>query len=182
MEHWLAGKRHRLAKALILNKTAGGRLLDLGCGNYPAFLETMEGFERHGLDRQDLAVPHWMRYVRQDISEERSLPFDAGYFDAVSALALIEHLDRTEAFSLLREARRVLKGGGVLVLTTPAEWTRLLLRGLALLNVVSAQEINEHKSGFSKRSLQKLLSEAGFRNIRTGSFELGMNLLATAEK
>jgi len=53
--------------------------------------------------------------VHQGSAEE--LPFADGQFDAVISLHLIEHLYRPEA--MVREAFRVLKPGGSLILATP---------------------------------------------------------------
>jgi 2-polyprenyl-3-methyl-5-hydroxy-6-metoxy-1,4-benzoquinol methylase len=45
------------------------------------------------------------------------LPFDDGFFDAVVCIEGIEHLQRP--FDFVRECRRVLRTGGLLVVTTP---------------------------------------------------------------
>ena len=53
--------------------------------------------------------------VRVDL--DRRLPFDDAFFDAVVCIEGIEHLQRP--FDFVRECRRVLRPGGILVLTTP---------------------------------------------------------------
>lgn len=49
----------------------------------------------------------------------QALPFDDGSFDTLLCLEGIEHVYLSDARSFLREAHRVLRAGGVLVLTAP---------------------------------------------------------------
>lgn len=49
----------------------------------------------------------------------KPLPFPAGYFDVVMAMELIEHLH--DPLTFLLEAKRVLRPGGSLIITTPNE-------------------------------------------------------------
>ncbi len=58
-------------------------------------------------------------YKRVDLP---NLPFPEGHFDVVVALGVIENLERPEG--LAREARRVLKRGGVLVVSVPDKLAR----------------------------------------------------------
>lgn len=182
LETWLSKKRHKLAKDRICADLSAGSILDIGCGVYPAFLESMDRFKRFGIDRQRPGAPEWLDFTVHDLDKAEVLPFEDGSFDAVSALALIEHLPSGATERLMQEVRRVLKENGLLVITTPAYWTDRILRILAVLNLVSRQEIEEHKNLFSERSLKALLSGAGFSDIRTGRFELGMNIYAVAHK
>jgi SAM-dependent methyltransferase len=182
LENWLSKKRHKLAKDWICADISAGSILDIGCGMYPAFLESMDRFKRSGIDRQCPGAPEWLDFTVHDLDKAEALPFEDGSFNAVSALALIEHLPPAAAERLTQEVRRVLKENGLLVITTPAYWTDRILRILAVFKLVSRQEIEEHKNLFSERSLRELLSAAGFSDIRTGSFELGMNIYAVARK
>ena len=49
----------------------------------------------------------------------RALPYEDNSVDEIFASHLIEHFDFKEAFDVIREWKRVLKEGGVLVLETP---------------------------------------------------------------
>jgi SAM-dependent methyltransferase len=123
-----------------------------------------------------------IRLVHHDFERDPSLPFESDFFDAVTMLAVFEHIEPAPLAELLREIRRVLRPGGTLVLTTPASWTDPILRALARLGLVSREEIDEHKDAYDLPRVVRLLTEAGFSpdRIRTGTFELGMNLWAAA--
>lgn len=56
-------------------------------------------------------------YVNADIT--RSLPFVDGMFDGVLASHCIEHFDCQQGVAIMRECHRILKPGGVLVVSVP---------------------------------------------------------------
>lgn len=178
----LAKKRANVAKSLIPERFLKGRLLDIGCGSYPYFLSNIDFLEKFALDREDTIRCSGINYSNADLNHVEKLPFDDGFFDVVTALAVIEHLDPAALVRTVKEIRRVLKNKGLFILTTPARWTDKLLRILAKINFVSEQEVLEHKSLFSDKELQCLLARGGFCDIRTGHFELGMNIYAVARK
>jgi SAM-dependent methyltransferase len=74
---------------------------------------------------------------RAILSDAGALPFRSGVFSVVCAAELIEHLSPERLPSVLVEMVRVLRPGGVLVVTTPnlaRLWNRLaLLRGRPFL-------------------------------------------------
>jgi methionine biosynthesis protein MetW len=122
-------------KALERHIAPGSRCLDVGCGSGHAV--------------GPWAVARQVRYVGVDIArsaveaartrgleahlveDSGRLPFPDSSFDAAVSLEVIEHLFQPEA--TIREALRVVKPGGVVIVTTPnvAYWRRRL--DLALL-------------------------------------------------
>jgi hypothetical protein len=102
----------------------------------------------------------------------------------VTMLAVFEHIDPSVLSSLLADVRRVLKPGGVYVMTTPAHWTDKLLALLARVGLVSHEEIDEHKGSYRHSDIRSVLEEAGFGpgQLRFGYFEAGANIWATASK
>jgi SAM-dependent methyltransferase len=187
LEGFLARWRGRQAKRLIPSSVKRNHILDVGCGSYPLFLISAQFAERYGLDRDvpaGIAAEQNLHLIAHDVEHNRVLPFNDGFFDAVTMLAVFEHLDEPVLIDLLREIRRVLVPGGVFVMTTPADWTAGILSRMAKLWLVSSEEVGEHKSQYSPGQIRELLTRAGFdaQRIDLGSFEAGMNLWARASR
>ena len=66
------------------------------------------------------------------------------FFNAITMLAVLEHLNPSSLVLLLTEIYRTLNPGGILVITSPAAWSDSLLQRMARVNLVSQEEINEH--------------------------------------
>lgn len=101
----------------------GAAVLDVGAGEGWLAARVLDDVRRRGLDVRleacDL-VPEGFRVEgvpcrRADLAE--GLPYDDAEFDAAYAVEVLEHLE--DPWRFLREARRVLRSGGLLVLTTP---------------------------------------------------------------
>jgi SAM-dependent methyltransferase len=184
LEGFLARKRAAMAHRLLRQRPKN-RLLDVGCGTHPYFLLGSGYRERVGIDR---VVPEegremdGVRILHHDFESDPSLPLPDDHFDAATMLAVFEHVEPAALTPLLADIRRVLVPGGCLVLTTPASWTDPILQTLARLGLVSHEEIDEHKDAYDRETIRSYLEDAGFRAgaIRTGAFELGMNLWARA--
>jgi SAM-dependent methyltransferase len=186
LESFLARQRAHRANALIPDLLRTGRILDIGCGSYPTFLIGTRFGERYGVDRVALPdVRHaGVTLVAHDVAGGSALPFDDGFFDVVTMLAVFEHLEVTALAALLQEIRRVLRPGGLYVMTTPVRWTEGILKLMSRVKLVSHEEVDEHKAQYSHLEIIAMLLEAGFdrAHIRHGTFELGMNVWAVAAK
>lgn len=94
-----------------------GRTLDVGCGQKP-YQELFAWSEYVGLE---LDTPENRALKRADIFYDgRQFPFPAESFDSVVCNQVLEHVFTPAHF--LAEIHRVLKGGGVLLLTVPFLW------------------------------------------------------------
>ena len=92
-----------------------GRVLDVGCG-IGEFLGLYEAST--GVDPNPLLAFECRRQGRQVcIGVAESLPFAGRSFDGVLLSNVLEHLDNPEA--AVREGARVLRAGGVMVITVP---------------------------------------------------------------
>lgn len=186
LEGFLAQKRADQANALIPEELRAGRILDIGCGSYPAFLTATRFNERYGLDRVPLADLRaaGINLVEHDIADGSALPFEDAFFDVVIMLAVFEHLEDATLRRVLKEIRRILRPGGLYVMTTPVKWTERILKVMSQVRLVSHEEIGEHKAQYSSGEIVSLLLETGYdrSRIRQGTFELGMNLWAVAQK
>ncbi|MFH0852572.1 MAG: class I SAM-dependent methyltransferase [bacterium] len=111
------------------------------------------------------------------------IPEESDHFDCITMLAALEHLGKPE--EILKECLRILKPGGLLLLTTPDLSGRGLLEFLSLkLGIVSREQIRGHVNYFSRETLSILLAAAGFEKdkIIIEKFEFGYNLFARAFK
>ena len=72
----------------------------------------------------------------------------------------------------------------MLLITTPAAWSDGLLHGMARVNLVSAEEINEHKYAYTLPLLGWYFGMASFdmNQVKFGYFDCGLNMWATATR
>ena len=188
LEGFLSRQRGKMAGRLIPRANRTGRVLDVGCGAYPRFLMSIDFSEKYGLDRLGTSSGHdpvrGITHLEWDIETSDTLPFDNEFFDVVTMLAVFEHIEPARLVSMVVEIRRLLKPGGLYILTTPAAWTDGLLRLLASWKVVGPAQIAEHKDTYGPAKISAILQRGGFsgEQIRCGYFELFMNVWATARK
>jgi len=95
---------------------ARGRVLDVGCGPGWDLAALPEGLFGVGLDR----VMTWLGCPPLVQGDAKRLPFAAGAFDLVLALDLLEQ-EGLSPDQALREACRVLRPGGSLLVRVPAQ-------------------------------------------------------------
>jgi len=95
---------------------AQGRVLDLPCGSGAFTRRLVEaGYEA---EAGDLAPhPALPEVPFHEANMNLPLPFADAHFDAVVSIEGIEHIERP--FDFVRECRRILKPGGVFLLSTP---------------------------------------------------------------
>lgn len=188
LEPLLARLRTQQANQLIPARLRSGRILDIGCGSYPYFLAHTAFKEKFAVDQLPLsdetAQQNQIEFFALNLNQEPRLPFAAEYFDVVTLLAVVEHLNPESMAALFKECHRVLKGQGMVVLSTPAAWSDGLLKLMARLNLVSAEEIREHAFAYTLPLIGWHFGQAGFqmRKVKFGYFEFMLNMWATAQK
>lgn len=180
LERFLSKKRSIMANDLIPVKCRSGKILDIGCGTIPYFLLNTEFNEKFGLDPNLLEGKENRKNIilrRFDVEQNDKLPFNDNYFNIVTMLSVLEHINQDRILNILIEIRRVLKENGRFILTTPCPWTEKVLRIMANLKFVSSKEIEEHKALYNRSTISYFLKKAGFNkdNINFGYFELFMN-------
>jgi len=178
LEPFLRKKRINIAKKYISKDSV---VCDIGCGPHIAFLESIRKRIKRGVGIDKKIENKCISNIELRNSKIGNiLPAKNEEFDHVTLLAVLEHLEYPEM--ILREAYRILKDGGSLIITTPHPKSKRVLDVLAYLNLISRQEMVDHKQYYSKRELSKILEGVGFRNIEIHSFEFGLNNLAVAFK
>ena len=186
-----SGPTRRIGLSRVPSHLRGGRILDIGCGSVPYFLLNAEFSHKFGVDKVTygesqctLCEERGIHFTDFDFEKESALPFDDQYFDTVTMLAVIEHMEPTRLPTMIAEVRRVLKTGGVCIVTTPAPWTDALLKMMAKLRLVSPVEINEHKATYGRPTMAAAFAAVGFEPamICSGYFEMLMNVWMTAQR
>jgi 2-polyprenyl-3-methyl-5-hydroxy-6-metoxy-1,4-benzoquinol methylase len=101
-----------------LGLPAGARVLDAPCGGEAGLTRALMevGFDAHGADL-DTQAEERLGNAFMKVNLDGPLPWSNSTFDAVFSTEGIEHLENH--FSFLGEVCRILKPGGLLVLTTP---------------------------------------------------------------
>lgn len=179
LDRFIARQRFQAAYPHIRK---GSRVCDLGCGLDAAFLDFAAERIAHGVGVDDQVRDGdggpWKR-VRADI--RKALPLESGEFDNVVMLAVLEHLAEPEL--VLREAHRILKPGGSLILTWPSAMVDPILKVLHGLRLVSDEmESDKHQKRIPAGTLQQMLHRIGFNEFIHYTFEFGLNNLMVATR
>ncbi len=188
LEPTLAHLRTQRANRLIPSDLRAGRILDIGCGSFPYFLAHTSFQEKFAVDQlpmaKETAVQNQIEFFSLNLNEAPHLPFEDNFFSVVTLLAVVEHLNPTSMALLFQESHRVLKPGGSVILTTPAAWSDGLLKFMADINLVSAEEIHEHAFAYTLPLIGWHFGQAGFEmtKVKFGYFEFMLNMWATAQK
>lgn len=112
--------RYRFAKK---NTSKVKRILDVACGTgYGTAIVSGKGKEVYGIDLNTEAISFARTSYQNDntsffVGDVYDIPFKDMYFDAIIAFEMIEHLEHLNVF--LKEAQRVLKKNGTLIVSTP---------------------------------------------------------------
>lgn len=96
--------------------------------------------------------------------DAQALPFRDNSFNIVVATAVIEHLN--QPLKMLKEAHRVLKRGGIIILTTPDPfWDKIGQK-------IDHQEKETHIQAFNLKKLNRMFKAVKFKNLRAEKFML----------
>ena len=173
-DRWLQRWRIRKAGAHI---PPGSRVLDVGCSEGELFRilgpRVASGL---GVD------PHVAR--AQEEGNVRLVPGafpadvadDAGPFDAITMLAVIEHIPRAEHATLAATCARLLRPGGWVIVTAPSPLVDRILDVLMRLRILDGMDTEQH-FGFGPRETIDTFVGHGFILQHRSRFQLGLNNL-----
>jgi methionine biosynthesis protein MetW len=139
------------------------KLLDVGCGTgVLSRLLVERGYDVTGIDLSENAITRCKRKgldaFQQDLSER--LLFGDEEFDGILMSEVIEHI--ADTFFVLHELYRVLKKGGVFILTTPnSVFITRRLRYLIGKTPTETQNFS-HLRFFNKTLLTRIMEEANY--------------------
>ncbi len=158
---WYRGRRTVLEQVIAgLQLPRPARILDAGCGSGRNMVElgrlgTVTGVELSGTSVSLARQREAGEVIEGSVLE---MPFDSDSFDLAVSLDVIEHLEQD--VDALTEVRRVVAPGGSLLVTVPAYgwlWS-------------GHDEINHHHRRYTRRSLQRVAEDAGWKQVRTTYF------------
>ncbi|MEM4390633.1 MAG: class I SAM-dependent methyltransferase [Candidatus Diapherotrites archaeon] len=135
-------------------KNLNGKILDVGfsVGELHTKLVNAFGKNVYGIDIE--VKKNSKNYKKA--SAEKKIPFKSNYFDSIFAGELIEHLHKPKNF--VKEANRVLKKNGVIIITTPN-------RDSLINRIFHNYHAPLHFSLFNFQELKSLLEENGFKVV-----------------
>jgi SAM-dependent methyltransferase len=158
---WYRGRRTVLEGVLGgLDLPAGTRILDAGCGSGRNMIELARYGAVTGVELSETSVALARERQCGEVvaGSVLEMPFPDHSFELAVSLDVIEHLE--DDLTALREMRRTVAPGGALLVTVPAyQW---LWSG--------HDEINHHHRRYTRRSLQHVAEQAGWRQARTTYF------------
>jgi ubiquinone/menaquinone biosynthesis C-methylase UbiE len=116
--------------------------------------------------------------IKGDLTKKIALPDSTA--TAVTMLAVLEHLPHPE--KVVAEAYRMLKPGGVFLVTVPTPMSEPILEVMAKIGLVRDEMIEQHETYFTPELLKKICRHAGFRKAEVEIWELGVNTFLMATK
>jgi len=167
-KNYFADRVKEIERRFKLNK--GCNVLDVGSSS-GVFLEeaNKKGWNSFGLEPSQVAYEKSIEkglHVRHGIAER--LPFEDAFFDCVHSNHVFEHLNNP--MDAIREVFRVLKPGGHIFIEVPNQFRNIYFVRDEIFGRIPVRDRNlrsiHHLFFFSKRTLNKLGSEAGFEMIR----------------
>ncbi len=166
----LTMRERRFRPAVVAAAMAGSpdTILDIGCGTGTQALALSRGATVTGVDA-DSEILARARSKAPGVTfiegTAQALPFDDATFDCAVTTLVLHHLGPDTKRDALREAARVVRPGGQLVI---ADWGRprdpLAAAGFFALRVLDGFEpTRDHAAG----RIAALVGEAGFAGVRT---------------
>lgn len=156
-KHWWHIAKRRTVKKVIekYNKIVKPKILDIGCGAGKSMEELQKIGVVYGLDSSKQAINYCLKRGLRNLKlgKAENTNLSSNYFDIITLLDVLEHTDDDLA---LKEMRRILKRGGLLIITVPAFswlWSRW-------------DEILHHRRRYSKDELNKILMKNDFKPLK----------------
>lgn len=102
-------------------------------------------------------------------------------FDAITMLAVLEHIPTKQQQELAMHCFNYLKPGGRVIITVPSPQVDAILDVLSALKLIDGMSLEEHY-GFDPSQTEKIFNASQFRLLAKKKFQLGLNNLFVFEK
>jgi 2-polyprenyl-3-methyl-5-hydroxy-6-metoxy-1,4-benzoquinol methylase len=164
--------------SLVRKYANGTNLLDIGCAQgFFLFGAAKAGYTTKGIEIAQDAAAYARKEFGLDIEIKpfEELRFAENHFDVVTLWQVLEHVPYP--LMMLKEVHRILKPGGVLVVSTPN------------IEAMPAKMLRKrwwdikrlHINQFTTRTLTDILQNTGFKNISSASYRgfVSLSILLT---
>lgn len=144
----------------VAERIGQGKILDVGCGIGYLLSAVSRGRRTYGMDMSPDALKLAMRWTGGEgfcLADAQCIPYMSDSFDYVVCMEVLEHIEEDKA---ARECLRVLKPGGIALITVP--------NGKGIYG----KSHPSHIRVFTFHSIQDYLRQAGFEIIGAQKFGL----------
>lgn len=161
---------------------ANARLIDIGAHEGELFRSLGKQL-RNGFGVEPLCVEalHGENFVVRPGFFPAVRPTD-GDWDAVTMLAVLEHIPRSAQVPLAEACRELLHPGGRVIVTVPSKVVDHILAVLRFLRLIDGMSLEEHYGFEPGDTVTRVFPAPTFRLIHRSRFQGGLNHLFVFER
>lgn len=187
--HWIVKRTLRYFRPQK-EATSSCKVLDLGCGAGYLLRHLREqttspvdlfgaDFSSRSLEKARSTWPTEKPFPRFEHVDRYPMAFPESFFDLVYSIEVVEHLDDDMFSAMLKEANRILRPGGIFVVTTPNSEDLERLQ-TSCPNCESIFHIWQHVRSWTAKSLTAEIESRGFLKMYCEPTILESRLTRTA--